>query len=774
MFATVEMQLAGEPLAESMGRLLAGYSRDFPTPDVYFTPAGTPFPNSTTLCEVDGGGWAPSFSACPYSVPDLVGFATAVESYEYSKQPMNNLALESGAGTSYIFGPLVNPSGATGMAALGIVIPRFAHFAAASNASPTFVHAVDGTDPTNRLGWPGLWPTLHPYDSFDPTIHPVNTVTEMCSISSDDDPNATGSILNLDYECDYNSLHLVNRAAQVDMKITPGASGWAGWKYSLWVLNYLQSMHDAAQTAITTVPAGQLGAVGTPGNTVLGLTTANPQPPSPVAGTYLGSSDIEGFQAQIMIDELDNAAQQWLTQLTTKDGATLGGFPTILAALQYSYVAPLQWLPGAVAVTETADASGYPMPSSYAISDSGSHLLDLLGLVGSYASIYTLTDHANTTVGGSQPVLAFFDGDPFPAQNQVASGSATLHDRALAMLRVLFVNIDRLHRDPTSGVLVDDVTFAGATPTAGTTIATTTVAYSIVGLRTMRRSLGSQLQLYSNTTPDTAMAGTMTVLDNPSLPLTGAPGGATLVSERLGALIDAQSQLLRDKLTAADGHAYTGWDVSKGAMTAPDDTLDAHAAAIRGLLSAYLASGDTTYRDRAKAVFQRMDAVFYDPAGLIYVATPGAKAVSYTPKRFAVLEGALRDMYELVGNQPGQSALAALLQKRIARLIKLVLNGWDDLNGDSLVDYPSECVTLGLAPGYAIPIGRGGLQMAERALSGELGSVCDSINPAACVDAGFGPTRNYTPDREKDCVPEISAVQLPSALANQITFQIGM
>src|SRR5262249_23613282 len=163
--------------------------------------------------------------------------------------------------------------------------------------------------------------------------------------------------------------------------------------------------------------------------------------------------------------------------------------------------------------------------------------------------------------------------------------------------------------------------------------------------------------------------------------------------------------------------AFAGWDVGKGMPTSTDDTLDAHTAAIRGLLSAYLSTGDTTYRDRAKAVFNRMDQVFYDQAGLIYVATPGAKTVSYTPKRFAVLEGALRDMYELVGNQPGQAALGALLEKRIARLIKLVLNGWDDLNGDQMVEYPGECINVGPAPGFGggqVPIPRGGLQMGER------------------------------------------------------------
>jgi hypothetical protein len=201
MFASVEMQIAGEPLAESMGRALTGYSRDYPVPNLYW---------------VNG---SPQI--------DLVGFATAVESYEYSKQPMNNLAFESGAGVSFLFGPLVNPSGATGAAARTLLIQRLAHFAAGSNAAGTWVHAVDGTDPNNPLGWPGFWPTLHPYRSFDPTINPVSTVAETCSISSDDDPNATGAILNLDYECDYNSLHLPDRATQIDPTITPGASGWA-------------------------------------------------------------------------------------------------------------------------------------------------------------------------------------------------------------------------------------------------------------------------------------------------------------------------------------------------------------------------------------------------------------------------------------------------------------------------------------------------------------------------------------------------------------------
>ena len=47
-------------------------------------------------------------------VHDPLGFSLAVESYEYSKQSMNLLSFEAGAGLSLQFGPLVNAKAATG------------------------------------------------------------------------------------------------------------------------------------------------------------------------------------------------------------------------------------------------------------------------------------------------------------------------------------------------------------------------------------------------------------------------------------------------------------------------------------------------------------------------------------------------------------------------------------------------------------------------------------------------------------------------------------
>ena len=748
MLAAGEMQITGEPFAEAMGRDLGDYSRDHLPTDLYFDTS--------------------AMSAGPFI--DLPGFSTAVESYEYSKQPMNNLALESGAGTSLLFGPLINPTTVTGAAARDAMATAIQHFAAGSNALGRFVFAPGtfpinnpsgainptgaGTGAANPLGWPGIWPTNHVFASFDPAIAPTGEIALACAITSDDDPGATGALGCADYECDATTLHLTARASQIEAVITPGADGFSGWKYGLWVLNYLQVMHDSTEAAVTTVAAGDVATVGEAGNQIVGADDAGD---ATAAGTFLGSSDIEGFQAQMFIASIDNRAEDWLAHLTTTDGETLSGFASTADALAYNYGSALRWFPGKVAVSEVDDASGFPRPT-YAVASSNSNLLDGIGLVLAYAEFFALTDTANRDVGGAQPARAFFDGDPFAADNQVADGESTLHDRALAILRVALIDLDRLHGDPATGILVDDVEMTGATPTRGTTTTTTTVAYTLIGLRTALRSLSSQLELYSNNTGDTAI-GT-TPLD--AMPIE-FPGSSELTfTGRLQQLVRSEADLLLEHLTDASGRAYAAWDVTANAPADDSDVLDSHTAAIRGLFAAYLATGDVRYRDRALAVYARMDAVFYDPAARIYGSTAApVVAVEFTPLRFALLQSALRDMYELVAARPGGEDLEPILEQRVARLDKLVLNGWDDRNDNRLVEWPDECVSFDAVAN----VPRGGLQMAERTLTGEIGSVQEALMP--------GQSRTPTSDREHDCVPEIDDAHLPAALADSVTFHVA-
>ena len=747
LLAAGEMQISGEPLAKAMGRNLADYSRDHLPTDIYFDSSPTA-----------AGPWI-----------DLPGFSTAVESYEYSKQPMNGLGFEYGAGTSLVYGPLVN-AGETGAAATAKLAATVAHFAAGSNALGRFVFAAGtypvnnpsgninptgaGTGVLNPIGWPGMWPTNHVFASFDPAMDPTGDIALACAISSDDDPGASGALGCADYECDATTLHLRDRATQIDPTITPGADGFSAWKYGLWTLNYLQVMHDSTEAAVAFLDdPSQLAQVGSPGNTIVGDDgTGSATAP----GTYLGSSDIEGFQAQLFLTMLDNRAADWLAHLSTADGATLSGFASIQAAESYDYAAPLRWFPGKIAVTEAADGdSGFPKPS-YALASASSDLMDLAGLAMGFAEIYALTDTNNPDVGGAQPALAYFDGDPFPRDDQKADGEATLYDRALGVVRVALVDIDRMHVDPASGIAVDTVTMTGTTATRGTTVSTTSVAYLVLALRTALRSCSSQLELYSNNTPDTAI-GT-TPLDTLAIHF---PSDATLTfTGRMRQLVAAHAALLYDHLTDSTGRAYDGWDLAAGAPIDPDDTLDAHAAAIRGLFAAYLATGDVRYHDRAVAVFARMQTVFYDADARIWGTTAAPVTdVEMTPLRFALLQSALRDVYELVAARPGGEALEPVVEDLLARANKLFLNGWDDRDGNRLVDWPAECVNV------QDTLPRGGLQMAERTLTGEIGSLQEALMP--------GQSRTATSDREHDCVPEIDDAHLPAALADSVTFHVA-
>jgi hypothetical protein len=725
--AAVEMQLGGEPFAEAMGRDLGGYTRDYACQD-----AGCQASVYTDPGSADGS-----------SVIDLPGYGSGIESYEYSKQPMNNIAFESGAGTSLLFGPVLNPTGATGIDALALAQTWFTHMGSGSNAY-AYVTAPGASNP---LGWPGLWPVLQPFVSWDPTIAPSNGAGT-CQLTSDDNPGKHAALYSDDYECDYTTLNLPHRDAQVKKAIGPGPSGWTDWKEALWTLNYLQVMHNVKEAAVETVADSGMVEVGVPGNDVIG---------NILPGTYLGSSNVEGFQAGNFIQILDNQAAEWLFQLTTTDGVALGGFATLAEALNYSPTSAARWFPASIGVTEATDASGFPRPSGYAIASADSHLIDLAGLLGAYASVYALTDQSNTSVGGSQPVEVYFDGDPFPAQNQTPDGSPTLHDRALGMIRVAVVNMDRFHLDAASDLPVDDAKLASGKLAPGTTLSADVAAYTLLSLRTSRRALDSQLTLYANTSPDTQ--GIPSPLDSFSL-----VDGVTFAA-RLDALITTLSNTFYDKLTTAAGIAYAGWDVAGGKPTDGGTSLDAHSAAVRGLLVAYLATGQTKFRDRAAQVFAHLDGTFYDAAARIYRPIAGDRSltVTFTPRRFGLLQGALRDTYELIATLPGQDLLAARLLERVGRLDKLVLNGWDDRNQNQIVDWPDECAQMGIGPDGQ-PMGKGGLQMAERTLSGETGSLAP-FTP----DAG---DRVITSDREHDCVPEISAAKLPAALANSVTFTL--
>ncbi|MCU1282893.1 MAG: hypothetical protein JWM53_6439, partial [bacterium] len=712
--ASIEMQISGEPFAQLLGRNLSGYNRFSTVTDLYFDP-DTGRPHTDTL-----------------------GYSTAIESYEYSKQPMNNTSFESGAGLSLQYGPLLNPNQLVGDQAVQLLAARIQQFALHANAGgppgANFVVSPAPVDnPLNVYGWPGYWPAFAEFASFDSRITPATGGSRLfCSFTAGYAGSGVGAQLIGDYECSYTSLNLPDRDGQVRKVLAPDALGYATWKQALWSINYWQTLHDVAGNAITVVADADLPQVGVNGNSVVGK-FADPADPTGqalvdgVPGVYLGDIVIEGFQGQTMIDEMDNKAALLMRTLLTGDGAGFAGLADTKSALAYDYTSPLRWWPAQTLVIETSKPPPqgtswkyFPQPLRYLIADGASHLRGLTALAGGYGTFYALTDFNNGDVGGQPSSRATFDGDPFPADNQIADGEESPHDRALAVIKIALVDIDRMHWDEPHHVLVDTATVGSSGAVQrGTIVSAVDAAWAIIGMRTALRAIGSTLTLYSNDTPDTH--GAPTVLDSVKL-----DGAVAPLPARTLALITAQADFLADKLADASGAVANSYDVAAGTRDLTPTRIESEAAVIRALLDAYLATSNERYRQAAMRIYGDLERRFWmvDVRAFRTVAGESNRIV-WTPLAHGTLQGALRQYWKLVARRPGNERIAAELLERVKRQNKLVLNGWDDANGDDIVQYPAECTGAGL-------------QMGERALTGELARV---------EDRG---------DRDRDCVVEIS------------------
>jgi hypothetical protein len=719
LFAAGEMQISGEPFAHGFaGRNLSDYDRNYIPTDQYILNNG---------------------SDDPVPMTDLFGFSTAVESYEYSKYHMNMLLQQTTAGVSLGVGPLVaREPGETAVDRLRSRANALLTNAGTDVGGYATLPAPVSND-QNYLGFPGLWPVFAPYKSFDPAMTPSINIVQACTLKGGYGGVGFGtSILPL-YECAYNTLHLTNRDAQVEKVLVPAVSGFATWKEALWAIDFAGRIHDSGSNLVNAVAASDLALVGQRANKVVAT-----EPPGSAAGTYIGSSPLEGMWGLVMLDAMDNAAEWLVSSLATSDGSTLSGFASKADALAYDYTSPLVWFPASITATEDG-AAPYPAIASLALTDATSRSIDLAALLVGNALFFGMTDPRNAGIGQRPGLMATFDGDPFPADDGVADGEDTAHDRSLAVLRVAFVDLDRIHADPTLGVIADTATISAAGAVArSSTVTTATLAHVIIGLRQTLLSLNGSITQYGAPDPDPA-ADEKGIL-NPlpwHPPVTG--GRAPNFSQRVRQVFQTNAAFVRDVLTKADGSVQNGATVANGQATPLPDaaTIESQTAAVRALTEGFLVTGDATYLARAQAVVRRLESDFYDAPSRMYREQAGGPVqIHMTPERFGLLQSALRETYKVL-SIPGDPALdRSVLEDRIARSNKLFLNGWDDLNGDKVVDKPQECLAARM-------------QMAEQALTGELGR------------DGLG---RSTDDRDGDCVIELSHAKAASALASEVFF----
>ena len=544
------------------------------------------------------------------------------------------------------------------------------------------------------------------------------------------------------------------------MTIDPGSSGWAGWKEALWTLNYLQVMHDSTETAVSTVPAEQLALVGTAGNTILG---ADDTGAPTVAGDVPRLERHRGLPGRQLPPDprQPGAAVADAAHDDRRRDARRLREPERRPRVQPEQ-SPLRWFPGSIAVTESAGRERLPATRPATPSPRPTATCSISPGCSARTRASTrspISQHRRWAA--ASPRSRTSTAIPSPSRTRSRPAQPTLHDRALAMMRVLVVNIDRLHVDPATGLLVDDVTLAGGKVVRGTTLSTDVAAYALLALRTARRALDSCPRALQNTKPDA---------QGVPCPLDAFP---PLDGVTFGARLDAAHRVAVERLLRPAHRPPTATPTAAGTSrrSAPTDdgsTLDAHTAAIRGLLVAYLATGDTRYRDRAASVFARLDSAFYDPrrASTGPSRATRRRTVTFTPRRFGILQGALRDTYELIAVLPGQQAMQAL--DRGPRRAP-------EQAGAQRLGRPRRGRRHRVAGRVRARRPRARRQAARprrpadgRARADGRVRVARSTTP----DAGDGGARVITTDREHDCVPEISAAGLPAALADSITFTL--
>ena len=233
----------------------------------------------------------------------------------------------------------------------------------------------------------------------------------------------------------------------------------------------------------------------------------------------------------------------------------------------------------------------YPMLESATITDPTSRSVDLAALLLGNSLLFGETDARNAGVGQQIGLQCTFDGNPFPADDGIADGEATLHDRTLGILRVAFIDLDRVHTVPlTAGgaITVDTATVAGGVATPGSTVTMTNLAHVLVGLRQTILSLNGKISQYGAADPDpsTDLLGILNPIPiHPPASADDEAGTAPLFSSRVRAVFVENAAILRDVLTNGDGTVFNGATITNGALTptAGTATLDSQAAAVRGL-----------------------------------------------------------------------------------------------------------------------------------------------------------------------------------------------
>jgi hypothetical protein len=226
-----------------------------------------------------------------------------------------------------------------------------------------------------------------------------------------------------------------------------------------------------------------------------------------------------------------------------------------------------------------------------------------------------------------------FDGDPFPA-SMSETGMPGPFDLMMGTSKVIFMNLMAMHYDMAEGTFVNTSGLSEGLPQPGNEISTVNASYITMVLSLMVEEFA----------------------------------GTPLEQMALDAL-NAQSSFIINSLKDPSGGFYNGYILNSGSDNSAK-TVEAQAAAARGLYAAYALTGNTDYLDAANDAYDFLIANYYVAGQMAFKTELGNSLATYTPFNFAVITGGLREA-ALVGEHIETAAIYTRFFKKVANVMQL-------------------------------------------------------------------------------------------------------
>ncbi len=424
-----------------------------------------------------------------------------------------------------------------------------------------------------------------------------------------------------------------------DYRLNPGTMGQTMMKQYLWAEDMLSAFHDGANEGID--------ADGTVSPDLPGSPEFDPN-----NDVFYGGDSRDGFIGMILTAEAINKVA-FLTGGLAYDGSELGS----VDLATYDPAQGIRYFPHMISVTEGEIAPNLPPGATeLSVDDPSSQLFDQASLLWGTTSFTDMMNPNDTSDSAHLAYREVFDGAPFPASKS-ETGTPGPYDLMKGTSRAIFLNLMVMHLDPDAAVFVDTAGLDGGSVTRGDQVSTVDSAYLIVGLE------GFVEQFDGTPLHDPALQAVTDQADYMIAELSDGEGGYF------------------DTSTVGQGHGDSR-------------SLEAQAAAVRGLYVAARVTGDPDISAAADAAYERLMSDYYSEGDQIFRTELGSDSAVYTPRTYALVAGALREASLQGGDDQASWAYTAFSQivgnrMQVAESANTGENGGDS-DGDGIPWTPEQ------------------------------------------------------------------------------------